>query len=57
MAIRVFKCRSCGHRMRMANDVCHACFGSKRTYQLPQTFWIATLTALLFLTGLVLAVL
>ena len=57
MAIRVFKCRSCGHWMRMADDVCHACFGSKRIYQLPQTFWIATLTALLILTGLVLAVL
>ncbi|MFL4471013.1 hypothetical protein ACERZ8_14395 [Tateyamaria armeniaca] len=40
----------------MADDVCHACFGSKRTYQLPETFWATTVGGLLCVFAVAVAV-
>lgn len=33
MAIRLFRCRECGHRMRMSFDTCGRCNEYKKPYQ------------------------
>jgi len=49
MPIRVFKCRSCGHRMRLAHSECGACYAEKPTWQKPATlFTIVTVPIAVF---------
>ena len=33
MVVRVFRCRACGHRMRLYGDQCGACYALKKPYQ------------------------
>ncbi|TYP83592.1 hypothetical protein BD830_103632 [Maritimibacter alkaliphilus HTCC2654] len=35
MAIRIFKCTACGHRMRLASNYCGSCFNEKPGWQKP----------------------
>ena len=35
MAIRVFTCTACGHKMRFTDNICHACYAKKHAYQSP----------------------
>ena len=45
MALRLFTCKSCGHKMRLAGQVCHACYATKAGYQTPQFFWLCVIGA------------
>lgn len=55
MAFRVFRCRDCGHRMRLSGDQCGKCFYEKAFYQRFIAF-VVTMVALA-LTGAGLAIL
>lgn len=35
MAFRVFKCRTCGHKMRFSGGVCGNCLAAKEVWQTP----------------------
>lgn len=54
MAIRIFKCVQCGHKMRFSGVECHNCYGSKQPYQSP--IYIV-LTAVVLLVALIMAAL
>ncbi len=47
MAIRIFCCRDCGHRMRMSQETCGRCNEDKRPYQRLR-FYVLPAVLLLF---------
>lgn len=55
MAIRIFRCHECKHRMRMSQDTCGRCNEDKRRYQrlyfyaVPAVFLLFTAPSLLSL--------
>lgn len=51
MALRVFKCHDCNHRMRFAGQYCGKCYAKKEGHQLP-ALWI-TLLVILGIIGLI----
>lgn len=50
MAIRLFRCRDCGHSMRLTGSYCSACLLPKALYQRIGT-WILVLMIAVFATG------
>ena len=54
MALRIFTCRDCGHRMRFARDHCGKCYCHKETYQQPMLWYVViAVLAVLLILGLV----
>ena len=54
MALRIFTCRDCGHRMRFSHNHCGKCFARKEAYQQPLLWYaIAVILVLLLVFGLV----
>ncbi len=45
MAIRVFRCSDCGHRMRLTGDTCGYCHAPKLPHQRLE-FWVVLLVLL-----------
>jgi len=42
--------------MRMAGQVCHACYASKSGYQTPQFFWLSVIVAVVAVVFVTVAV-
>ena len=49
MAIRLFVCDDCGHRMRLGGHYCGACHIPKRWWQMPVTIYALALAVLVAL--------
>lgn len=46
MALRVFTCHDCGHKMRFGGSYCGSCYARKDTHQNPMV-WAAVLFILI----------
>lgn len=51
MAIRVFKCSSCGHPMRLSGDECGACYNAKPGWQKPGSLFTIVAVPVVIVVG------
>lgn len=55
MAIRLFTCASCGHKMRLRGASCGKCFAPKTLFQHPEVWVIPVALIIALAMGIVLS--
>lgn len=57
-ALRLFRCKSCGHKMRLTGGRCGDCYAEKEFWQAPALIWLTLgfVTLFTFLTLLAAAI-